>query len=261
MILKILYGSQCYKITPQMTGFRLFAQHLLETCGTSSKLSHYLDVPQLKSPKPTWMNEFLKVKIGKTKLLTLLKKITSSGSDIGLELIDLLKMIEAVNEDEQAFDLDFEELAVYVDAVDKCSVSGKEKMIMVGEVTDALIGIVEAMFRAAAGLICDESALELHEMEKMARAEPEAELMPMFDMIIESILATNSKVEALSDTVQTLATALSALMSNTTTERKTVGMSQPRGSLSMTQIAGLPSQVFPNNVKSSERCETYRLLA
>jgi len=121
---------------------------------------------------------------------------------------------------------------------------------MVGEVTDALIGIVEAMFRAAAGLICDESALELHEMEKMARAEPEAELMPMFDMIKESILATNSKVEALSDTVQTLATALSALMSNTTTERKTVGMSQSRGSLSMTQIAGLPSQVFPNNVKS-----------
>ena len=65
----------------EMTGFRLFAQHLLETCGTSSKLSHYLDVPQLKSPKPTWMNEFLKVKIGKTKLLTLLKKITSSGSE------------------------------------------------------------------------------------------------------------------------------------------------------------------------------------
>ena len=83
-------------------------------------LQKYLDAKPLRYPIPSWMGEFLRLKVGKSKLVSLLKKITKDSKIIGLELVDMLKVVQAANADSETFDdFNYEELAVYPDSVDK----------------------------------------------------------------------------------------------------------------------------------------------
>jgi len=90
----------------EMSGFLVFGQHLLDACGEggSTLLEEYQNADQLTYPIPTWMGEFLGLKIGKSKLVSLLKKITRDSGSIGLELVDMLKIVQSANAEEGVFE-------------------------------------------------------------------------------------------------------------------------------------------------------------
>lgn len=235
----------------EMSGFLIFAQHLLDICGEEgvTVLEGYLSGEQLKSPKPTWMGEFLRLKIGKSKLLTLMKKITKDAGEIGLELIDILKVIQSANSQKEAFkDFNFEELAAYAKSVDTCELRpGKELKVLVSSAADSIVEVIEAIFRAAACMICCDVSVESEDdVESIACEEDSAELSK-FEAMQSQMSATENKLSDLSLAVEKLTVLISNMMTNDTqSSGKPAVILPPRKQLSKTVTAALNPKPLRN---------------
>lgn len=202
----------------EMSGFSIFAQHLLDACGDggTTLLERYLEDEQLVSPRPTWMGEFLGLRIGKSKLVTLMKKITKDSRKIGLELLDMLKIIQAANAEGEVFgDFNYEELAVYANSIDvvKEKSQGKDLVKLTTTATNSVVEICEAIFRAAAFMICSRT-FEEPEDDLESNASLDSVQNSKLQGIERQLAATDSKVSVLSTAVEKLTDVIAALLLN-----------------------------------------------
>ena len=202
----------------EISGFSIFGQHLVDACGErgTDLLEAYLKADQVKYPVPTWMGEFLGLKIGKSKVVSLLKKIVISSRSIGLELIDMLKIIQSVNVEEGTFaDFDFDELAVYAESLDKAQIkiksSGKELNKLISTGTNSLVEICEAIFRAAAFMMCSHSR-EASEVESELNDDLESVESTKLQGIQDHLSATDLKLNDLSSAVERLTDIMASMM-------------------------------------------------
>jgi hypothetical protein len=211
-------------------------------------LQKYLDAKPLRYPIPSWMGEFLRLKIGKSKLVSLLKKITKDSKIIGLELVDMLKVVQAANADSETFDdFNYEELAVYADSVDKIkarkeNVKDLNKLILAA--SNSIVEICEAIFRAAAYMMCSQSVDE-SEDDMESKVSLNSEGSSKFLALQRQVTATDSRISDLSSAVEKLTEIIASSLMLGNDSSKTSSASPSRKQIAKIEAPVRKPKSFP----------------
>ena len=196
----------------EMAGFKIFARTLLDTCSKEA-MEEYIEGEQTIFPKPTWIYEFLKFQIspGKSKLIFLLRKIHKAAMELSLDITEIMKVLQVANKETGSFEeFDFDDLASYCVAIDNFR-SDLDIRDSVETATTAIVEIVEAMFRAAARMICRgraQKALAEKTVSVHVRSGSESEN----DLLHSRIDETNYKLNSMSDALGKLTEMMSTLL-------------------------------------------------